>query len=404
MHLEQAEVRVKKVDLAAQEQFAAFVAQTDKSKLAVQQGLKELEILKKSLMQQYFGLEKLVQDGGTQLQMRCTIMKNQLIAEITRQMLPHLDNAQIEQLQNVLRHCLWNVEVMESPEAAQETNQETNGELLDMFLSAKRVEGCSEKTLRYYEASIRRLFASVDCHVTHMQTDALRNYLSDYQKNSQCSKGNIDNIRRILSSFFSWLEDENYILKSPVRRIHKIKTSKTVKETYSDESLETMRDQCSCLRDLALIDLLASTGMRVGELVHLNREDIDFENRECVVFGKGSKERPVYFDARTKIHLKNYLESRTDDNPALFVSLLSPYNRLEISGVEIRLRELGRRLGIPKVHPHKFRRTLATRAIDKGMPIEQVQQLLGHAKIDTTMQYAMVNQNNVKISHRKFIG
>ena len=331
-------------------------------------------------------------------------MKNQLIAEITRQMLPHLDNAQIEQLQNVLRHCLWNVEVMESPEAAQETNQETNGELLDMFLSAKRVEGCSEKTLRYYEASIRRLFASVDCHVTHMQTDALRNYLSDYQKNSQCSKGNIDNIRRILSSFFSWLEDENYILKSPVRRIHKIKTSKTVKETYSDESLETMRDQCSSLRDLALIDLLASTGMRVGELVHLNREDIDFENRECVVFGKGSKERPVYFDARTKIHLKNYLESRTDDNPALFVSLLSPYNRLEISGVEIRLRELGRRLGIPKVHPHKFRRTLATRAIDKGMPIEQVQQLLGHAKIDTTMQYAMVNQNNVKISHRKFIG
>lgn len=279
-------------------------------------------------------------------------MKNQLIAEITRQMLPHLDNAQIEQLQNVLRHCLWNVEVTESPEAAQETNQETNGELLDMFLSAKRVEGCSEKTLRYYEASIRRLFASVDCHVTHMQTDALRNYLSDYQQNSQCSKGNIDNIRRILSSFFSWLEDENYILKSPVRRIHKIKTSKTVKETYSDESLETMRDQCSCLRDLALIDLLASTGMRVGELVHLNREDIDFENRECVVFGKGSKERPVYFDARTKIHLKNYLESRTDDNPALFVSLLSPYNRLEISGVEIRLRELGRRLGIPKVHPH----------------------------------------------------
>lgn len=227
-------------------------------------------------------------------------MKNQLIAEITRQMLPHLDNAQIEQLQNVLRHCLWNVEVTESPEAAQETNQETNGELLDMFLSAKRVEGCSEKTLRYYEASIRRLFASVDCHVTHMQTDALRNYLSDYQQNSQCSKGNIDNIRRILSSFFSWLEDENYILKSPVRRIHKIKTSKTVKETYSDESLETMRDQCSCLRDLALIDLLASTGMRVGELVHLNREDIDFENRECVVFGKGSKERPVYFDARTK--------------------------------------------------------------------------------------------------------
>ena len=328
-------------------------------------------------------------------------MKNQLISEITRQMIPYLDNAQMEQLQNVLQHALWNVQITSNEDGAQQPDKETNAELLDMFLSAKRVEGCSEKTLRYYETSIRRLFAAVDSHVTHMQTDDLRGYLSDYQQQTQCSKGNI---RRIMSSFFTWLEDENYILKSPVRRIHKIRSNKTVKETYTDEALETMRDQCGCLRDLAMIDLLASTGMRVGELVRLNRDDIDFENRECVVFGKGSKERPVYFDARTKIHLKNYLESRSDDNPALFVSLLSPYNRLEISGVEVRLRKLGRKLGITKVHPHKFRRTLATRAIDKGMPIEQVQRLLGHAKIDTTMQYAMVNQNNVKISHRKYIG
>lgn len=331
-------------------------------------------------------------------------MKNQLISEITRQMIPYLDNAQMEQLQNVLQHALWNVQITANEDGAQQPDKETNAELLDMFLSAKRVEGCSEKTLRYYETSIRRLFAAVDSHVTHMQTDDLRGYLSDYQQQTQCSKGNIDNIRRIMSSFFTWLEDENYILKSPVRRIHKIRSNKTVKETYTDEALETMRDQCGCLRDLAMIDLLASTGMRVGELVRLNRDDIDFENRECVVFGKGSKERPVYFDARTKIHLKNYLESRSDDNPALFVSLLSPYNRLEISGVGVRLRKLGRKLGITKVHPHKFRRTLATRAIDKGMPIEQVQRLLGHAKIDTTMQYAMVNQNNVKISHRKYIG
>lgn len=331
-------------------------------------------------------------------------MKNQLISEITRQMIPYLDNAQMEQLQNVLQHALWSVQITANEDGIRQPDKETNVELLEMFLSAKRVEGCSEKTLRYYETSIRRLFAAVDRHVTHMQTDDLRGYLSDYQQQTQCSKGNIDNIRRIMSSFFTWLEDENYILKSPVRRIHKIRSNKTVKETYTDEALETMRDQCGCLRDLAMIDLLASTGMRVGELVRLNRDDIDFENRECVVFGKGSKERPVYFDARTKIHLKNYLESRCDDNPALFVSLLSPYNRLEISGVEVRLRKLGRRLGITKVHPHKFRRTLATRAIDKGMPIEQVQQLLGHAKIDTTMQYAMVNQNNVKISHRKFIG
>ncbi len=331
-------------------------------------------------------------------------MKEQLITEITRQMLPYLDNYQMEQLQETLSHCFWGVQVSPEEETDQIKEKETNSELLDMFISAKRVEGCSEKTLKYYQASIMRLFSTVDIPAIRMRTDDLRGYLSEYQQTSQCSKSNIDNIRRILSSFFAWLEDENYILKSPVRRIHKIKSNQPVKETYTDESLEIMRDQCGCLRDLALIDLLSSTGMRVGELVRLNRSDIDFENRECVVFGKGSKERPVYFDARTKLHLKNYLDSRTDKNPALFVSLIQPFKRLEISGVEIRLRNLGRKLGITKVHPHKFRRTLATRAIDKGMPIEQVQRLLGHAKIDTTMQYAMVNQNNVKISHRKYIG
>ncbi len=331
-------------------------------------------------------------------------MKEQLITEITRQMLPYLDNYQMEQLQETLAHCFWGVQVSPEEETDQIKEKETNSELLDMFISAKRVEGCSEKTLKYYQASIMRLFSTVDIPAIRMRTDDLRGYLSEYQQTSQCSKSNIDNIRRILSSFFAWLEDENYILKSPVRRIHKIKSNQPVKETYTDESLEIMRDQCGCLRDLALIDLLSSTGMRVGELVRLNRSDIDFENRECVVFGKGSKERPVYFDARTKIHLKNYLDSRTDKNPALFVSLIQPFKRLEISGVEIRLRNLGKKLGITKVHPHKFRRTLATRAIDKGMPIEQVQRLLGHAKIDTTMQYAMVNQNNVKISHRKYIG
>lgn len=331
-------------------------------------------------------------------------MKEQLITEITRQMLPYLDNYQMEQLQETLAHCFWGVQVSPEEETDQIKEKETNSELLDMFISAKRVEGCSEKTLKYYQASIMRLFSTVDIPAIRMRTDDLRGYLSEYQQTSQCSKSNIDNIRRILSSFFAWLEDENYILKSPVRRIHKIKSNQPVKETYTDESLEIMRDQCGCLRDLALIDLLSSTGMRVGELVRLNRSDIDFENRECVVFGKGSKERPVYFDARTKIHLKNYLDSRTDENPALFVSLIQPFKRLEISGVEIRLRNLGKKLGITKVHPHKFRRTLATRAIDKEMPIEQVQRLLGHAKIDTTMQYAMVNQNNVKISHRKYIG
>ena len=331
-------------------------------------------------------------------------MKENLINNIVRKLLPYLDNAQLAKLEEVLQYSFYGFDVIVCDD--KKNNQEekfSSLAMLEMFLSAKRVEGCSEKTLRYYEITIGKMLRIIGKHVVHIKTDDLRKYLSEYQQNTQCSKSNIDNIRRILSSYFSWLEDENYILKSPVRRIHKIRTDKVVKETYTDEALEMMRDNCNSIRDLAMIDLLASTGMRVGELVHLNIADIDFENRECVVFGKGSKERPVYFDARTKIHLKNYLDSRNDDNPALFVSMLAPYKRLEVSGVEIRLRNLGRNLGINKVHPHKFRRTLATRAIDKGMPIEQVQRLLGHSRIDTTMEYAMVNQNNVKLSHRRFM-
>ena len=329
-------------------------------------------------------------------------MKDNLIREIEQAMLPFLDNAQMKQLQGALNRVLWNKQItVADPSIVDEPN---DFGLMNLFLSSKKVEGCSDKTLRYYKATIEKMLTTIQIGVTHITTDDLRRYLARYEQESSCSKANIDNIRRILSSFFSWLEDENYILKSPVRRIHKIKTTKPVKEVYTDEALEIMRDNCDNLRDLAIIDLLSSSGIRVGELVKLNIADVDFENRECVVLGKGNKERPVYFDARTKIHLKNYLLSRTDDNPALFVSLLEPHNRLEISGVEIRLRKLGRMLDIPKVHPHKFRRYVATRAIDKGMPVELLQRLLGHSKIETTMEYAMVNQANVKLSHRRFIG
>ena len=307
-------------------------------------------------------------------------MKEQLSDEITRKMLPILNNSQLKYLQAVLVECLSGVRITKDTNIDSINIEYNNEELLSKFIDSKKIEGCSEKTLKYYKTTILKLFASTNLYVTQMKTDDLRDYLSSYQESSQCSKCNLDNIRRILSSFFSWLEDENYIIKSPIRRIHKIKAEQQVKETYSDESLEIMRDQCEHPRDLAIIDMLSSTGIRVGELVGLNRADIDFENRECIVLGKGSKERIVYFDARTKIHLQNYLNQRTDDNPALFVSLQRPYERLEISGVEVRLRELGQRLGLPRVHPHKFRRTLATRAIDKGMPIEQVQKLLGHSK------------------------
>lgn len=328
-------------------------------------------------------------------------MKDEKTKEILQQMLPYLDNAQMAQLQKVLEHTLWNCTITEK---ACDGSENENGNKADLFLASKRVEGCSEKTLAYYKSTIEAALGTIGKDIRHIETEDLRQYLTEYQSKKQSSKVTIDNIRRILSSFFSWLEDEDYILKSPVRRIHRVKTSTTIKETYSDEALETMRDSCRELRDLAMIDMLASTGMRVGEMVRLNRSDIDFNERECVVFGKGDKERLVYFDARTKIHLQNYLASRTDTEPALFVTLRAPYKRLQIGGIETRLREMGKRLDIPKVHPHKFRRTLATMAIDKGMPIEQLQQLLGHQRIDTTLKYAMVKQSNVKLAHRKYIG
>ena len=279
----------------------------------------------------------------------------------------------------------------------------SNSNYLAMFLNAKKIEGCSERTLSYYKTTVEKLLDGITDPIRKVTTDDIREYLASYQGLNDCSKTTIDNIRRNISSFFTWLEEEDYIIKSPMRRIHKIKTTKTVKEVISDEEIEKMRDKCKNLRDLAIIDLLYSTGIRIGELVRLNIDDIDFEERECIVFGKGDKERRVYFDAKTKIHLMSYINSRFDTNPALFVTLDVPYNRLQISGVEIRLRRLGRELGINKVHPHKFRRTMATRAIDKGMPIEQVQKLLGHSQIDTTMHYAIVNQTNVKVAHRKFI-
>lgn len=320
---------------------------------------------------------------------------NEQFVEIINDMAEVLNTAQLKRLQEVLlKHLV----------GGKPTKQKiNNSEFLQRFLEAKKIEGCSERTIQYYRTTVNKLLLKVTQPIRKVTTEDMREYLVDYQKVNNCGKTTIDNVRRNISSFFSWLEEEDYILKSPMRRIHKIRSKKAVKKVITDEEIERLRDGCTCLRDVAMIDLLYSTGIRVGELVRLNVSDINFNERECVVFGKGDKERRVYFDAKAKIHLQDYLNSRNDDNPALFVTLDRPFDRLKISGVEIRLRELGRSLNLEKIHPHKFRRTMATRAIDKGMPIEQVQKILGHSQIDTTMQYAIVNQNNVKAAHRKYI-
>lgn len=318
------------------------------------------------------------------------------IVTVLNEMAEYLSVAQMKKLQEVMLDAF-------SGKAEKKRNI-PNAEYLNMFLDAKAIEGCSPRTIRYYRATIEKMLQHMEQPIRKITTEDMRSYLSEYQSWNGCGKVTVDNVRRNISSFFSWLEEENYILKSPMKRIHKIKTNQQVKEIISDEDIERLRDWCSCKRDLAIVDLLYSTGIRVGELVNLNISDVDFEARECVVFGKGGKERKVYFDAKAKLHLLEYLQKRKDDNPALFVTLDAPYSRLKISGVEIRMRELGKKAELSRVHPHKFRRTMATRAIDKGMPIEQVQRLLGHSQIDTTMQYAMVNQNNVKNSHQKYMG
>lgn len=334
-----------------------------------------------------------MQDVGTQ-RARCINMEEKLVS-IMNEMAEYLSISQLKKLQEVLLKQL-------SEKESQKTAI-SNAEYLKLFLDAKKIEGCSERTINYYRVTIEHLLSAISTPIRKIATDEIRSYLVDYQKINDCSKVTVDNIRRNISSFFSWLEEEDYILKSPMRRIHKIKTRTVVKEVISDETIELMRDNCTQIRDIAIIDLLYSTGIRVGELVNLNISDVNLQQRECVVYGKGDKERRVYFDAKAKIHLQAYLDTRSDADPALFVTLDSPHARLKISGVEIRLRELGRRLGISRIHPHKFRRTMAPRAIDKGMPIEQVQKILGHSQIDTTMQYAIVNQTNVKTSHQKFI-
>lgn len=331
--------------------------------------------------------------------------KEQIILAITNEMSNNLTNYQLQLLKNILIVKFKDIEItILTDEIKTKENQETNEKYINLFLSAKEVEGCSYRTVKYYRETLEHLMFTLNKTITAVQTEDVRKYLSDYREMNNCSSVTIDNIRRVFSSFFSWLEDEDYIIKSPVRRIHKVKTATIVKETFTDENIEKMRDECTNIRNLTLIELLISTGIRVGELVNLNIKDLNFEDRSCIVQGKGNKQREVYFDARTKIHLMQYLNLRKDGNEALFVSINKPYQRLSIAGIELIVRKLGRKINVNRVHPHKFRRTLATMAIDKGMPIEQVQKLLGHVKIETTMHYAMVNQNNVKISHRKYIG
>ena len=331
-------------------------------------------------------------------------MKELFINEVSSKTICFLDDNQRLKLRETLAEICLNYQITIINKDNETKTNKNNIDILNKFISAKEIEGCSKRTLKYYKDNINKMLEQINIPINEITTEILRKYLAEYKSNSNAGMVTIDNIRRILSSFFTWLETEDYITKSPIRRIHKVKSTRKVKETLTDENLESLRDTCLNIRDLAILELLISTGMRVGELTRLNIIDMNFQERSCIVLGKGNSEREVYFSAKSKMYIEKYLKTRTDTNEALFVSLIKPYKRLGISGIEIRIRNLGKNANINKVHPHKFRRTMATMAIDKGMPVEQVQKLLGHIKIDTTMEYAMVSQNNVKNSHRKYVG
>lgn len=327
-------------------------------------------------------------------------MKEEFVNHILYAMTGKLTEEMLEELKMILYMQLTKVDLIEKETALTIYRGEAE-QTLKKFLEAKTVERKSYQTVKYYKEVVWRFLQEVQKELVDITTDDIRGYLYHYQKMRNINKVTMDNIRRILSSFFNWLCKNQYLARNPMDLIERIKPDQTIKECYSDEQITALCDNCTNKRDLALINFLNSTMVRVGELVGLNRTDINFAEREGIVFGKGSKERTVYIDGETKLHLLQYLESRKDRNPALFVTLDSPHERLSVAGVQDALKRLGKRAGIEKVHPHRFRRTGATRQLNRGMPIEQVKELLGHSKLDTTMIYLTINKNILKSTYQR---
>ena len=329
-------------------------------------------------------------------------MYTEAINKIKTKLKNDLTPTQLAKLGEVLSEVLY------APASCNVPKKERKN-LVKKFIIAKRIEGCSKRTEEYYFSTLDFFAKNVRKDLCSIETNDIRDYLISYQKINNCSNVTLDTVRRILSSFYKWLEEEDYISKSPMKRIHRIKTPIEIKPALSDDQIELIRKAVmDSKRNLAIVDFLLSSGIRVSELVQLNRSSVNLNTRTCIVLGKGAKQREIYFDVRTKIELENYLETRKDKNNALFVSAHKKskngtYSRLTINSIEKIMRDLGAKNNIENVHPHRFRRTMATRAIDKGMPLEQVQVLLGHAKIDTTLRYANVRQENVHHSHQKYI-
>lgn len=325
-----------------------------------------------------------------------------MLEQVITKVLQEMTGKGMEELKGVLYGVLSGYDIAEKVTELQRIDKSWEEEL-GAFLVRKRVEGRSERTIEQYNLHLRRMLQYLNKPVGEITDSDLFAYITMYKRQRGVSNVYLDNIRLVCSSFFGWLNAKGYIGKNPASGLDPIKAEKRIKKPLSDTELEILRRKCVLERDIALIEFLYSTGVRVSELVALNRRDIDFEEMKVVVYGKGAKEREAYLTAAACIHLKAYLASRTDAGEALFVSLKSPHDRLTVSGVEEMLRKLGRSTGISKVHPHRFRRTMATNILNKGMPIEEVKEILGHVKLDTTLIYCQVSKENVRHHHRKYM-
>ena len=327
----------------------------------------------------------------------------QTISSILGKMGEHLNKNQLMILNQILISEFINKDIITQNNSIIAYEGESE-RLISQFLTIKTINGCSNQTINTYSFHLHKLIEIIDTKsVLNMTTNDIRGFLAFYKERRKVSNITLNNMRHSMSSFFKYLHEEGYIKENPMRQISSIKTKSTIKKPFTDEELEKLRMCAKNERDLAIIEFLYSTGIRVSEMTSLNKDQVDFIQKECIVIGKGSKERIVYINSKACIHLQNYLKMRVDDNPALFVSIRKPYGRMSKAGIETMLRNLGKIAGVPNTHPHRFRRTMATNALNRGMPLQEVQKILGHAKTDTTMSYCTVFQDNVKLSHKKYI-
>lgn len=323
------------------------------------------------------------------------------ILDVLRKMQELLSEEQLKELQNALNMVFAGCKIAE--ETGLRVAERRWEEDLEDFLVSKALEGRSAETVKRYRYELNRLLSYIDKTIADIRPGDISGYMRMYKRIRGISNQTLKNIRTVFSSFFAWLRDRERIGKNPMTLVEDVKIESTIRRPYTDEEREMMLRECNNIRDKAMLEFLYSTAIRVSELARLNKEDVRFSSKDLIVYGKGAKERRVYINDRTNMYLREYLQSRSDDNPALFVGLADPHRRLTKGGIEDIIRRIGRRAGVEKAHPHRFRRTALTNALNRGMPLQEAMILAGHAKPETTMRYCTVDQEAVQYHHKKHL-